>query len=177
MSKSSSSSSAFETLVCDLQCAISACERSYKYDGQRPLSMLIFRGADDPSPLGHWISRALPARLAYKLFIEVERRGFNVVRLEFSRKRPARTIVLDTLAAYKQRRLGIALMRHRSALTVVVEAGDLGELYDNASRQLQHLAVLSKAPWGDIRKAEKFAKYVRLSAYHALLARDLEVCH
>jgi hypothetical protein len=172
-----SPSSDFESLICDMQCVISACERSYKYDGQRPLSMLIFKGKGDPSPLGHWISRALPARLAYRLLLEAERRGFYAVRLELARGRSVRTVVADTFSGYKQRRLGVALMRHRAALAVVVEAGGLGDMYDNASRQLQKLAVQSRPGWGEIRRVEKFARCVRLSAHHALLARDLEICH
>lgn len=165
----------FETLVCDMQCALSACEQSYRRDGRRPLSLLVFPRPGDPSEAGHWLSRACHPKLAYRLLVEIDLRGFNGFHLEHPRQRPLRAIVLGTLWSYKQRRLGLALLRHRAALRVVSEAGGLGDLYDNAGLQLQALAVCANASLSEIRRAERFAECVRLSGYHALLARDFEV--
>ena len=56
-------------------------------------------------------------------------------------------------------------------------APGLGELYINAGLQLQIRAMKVKSSLCAIRRAEHFAKCVRLSAHHALLARELGTQH
>ena len=53
----------------------------------------------------------------------------------------------------------------------------LGERYINAGLQLQALTMKFKSSLCAIRRAEHFAKCVRLSAHHALLARELGTQH
>jgi hypothetical protein len=85
--------------------------------------------------------------------------------------------VREILQAYVQRRIGLALLAHRAAWAIVYEAGGLSDSYGNAGYQLQLLALEFHPSIAEIRRAERFAKYVRLSAYHALMAKDLETCH
>jgi len=163
-------------LICDLHCVLSACEFTYKR-GQLRLSIMVLANNEDSSKRIVWSSRACPAPLALRLQAEAESRSFACKVFAISAQRSLRTTVRDVLSAYTQRRIGTALVAHRAARLIVYEAGGLGNLYDDAGHQLQRLALKFYPSMSDIRKAERFAKLVRLSAYHALLAKDLGACH
>lgn len=169
-------STPFQILITDLHCALSACESTY-HPGEQPQSLLVFANKDKSEERHHWLSRACPAPLAQRLLVEIKSRGFYAGVLSQPAKRPVRTRVVDALHGYKQRRIGIALIAHRAARRAVFEAGGLGELYINAGLQLQTLAMKFKSSLCAIRRAEHFAKCVRLSAHHALLARELGTRH
>lgn len=169
-------SSPFQILIADLHCVLSACESTY-HRGEQPQSLLVFANKDEADAHKHWLSRACPAPLAQRLLDEIKGRGFYAAVLSQPAKRPVRTRVVDALHSYKQRRIGIALIAHRAARQVVFEAGGLGELYINAGLQLQTRAMKFKLSLCEIRRAEHFAKCVRLSAHHALLARELGTQH
>lgn len=168
--------SPFELLICDLLCVLSTCEHSYK-PRQLRLTIMLVAPRDDISIRRHWLSRPCPAQLALRLQEEAESRGFTCVVSPIPARRTLYVKVRRILEAYLQRRIGIAIMAHRAAWPIVYEAGGLYELYTSAGQQLQQLAMKLSPSMADIRRAERFAKFVRLSAYHALMAKDLGTLH
>lgn len=168
--------SPFEILICDLNCALTASEFSYKSHHLR-LTLLVLAQRGDPSERNIWFSRPCPAPLAIRLLEEAESRSFTCKLSPPRDVWELRHKVRGILQAYVQRRIGLALLAHRAAWPIVYEAGGLSDSYGNAGYQLQLLALKFHPSIAEIRRAERFAKFVRLSAYHALMAKDLETCH
>ena len=164
----------FQTTVMDMLCTMYAVESSYRAAG-KPKQSLLLSSKDTEEGRGTWLSRECPEELIQRLVLECQSRGLFAHALTEPSKRPLKTVLENAYFAYKQRRMGRAILAHRSAKDIVASAEGLEALYAEATRQLAYMSLTIGVGLGEIRRVERFSKFVRLSAKHDLLARALEV--
>ncbi len=163
----------FETAVMDMLCTVYAVEASYRTSGKRKQSLLLSSQGKEEGRRS-WMSHECPQELIQRLQLECQSRGLFAHALTSPAKRPLMTTLKNVIFAYKHRRIGRAIFAHRSAKDIVACADGYGQLYADVTRQLTTLSLTIGAGLGEIRRVEKYAKYVRLSAKHELVARALE---
>ncbi len=164
----------FQTTVMDMLCTMYAVESSYRSTG-KPKQSILLSSKDTEEGRGTWLSHDAPQELIQRLVAECQSRGLFAHALTTAANRPFKTVIKDAYFAYKQRRMGRAILAHRSAKEIVASAEGLEALYAEATRQLAYMSLTTGVGLGEIRRVERFSKFVRLSAKHDLIARALEV--